>query len=79
MQTKKVAGLTPENLVNLENLRVIPNATFDRLVVRGNMTIESVNDLNFEWFLKNRVVCKSEALQTLQGTHHFEEMILNGK
>lgn len=78
-QTAKIAGLKPEDLVNLENLRVIPTATFDRLVVRGNMSIENVNAVNFEWFLKNRVLCRSKALQTLEGTYHFDQMLLNGK
>lgn len=70
--------MKPENIVNLKNLKLIPNTTFDRLVVSGNLNVGKINDIDFEWFLKNRVLRKSDALQVLQGTYHFEKMILNG-
>lgn len=72
-----MAGLKPENLVNLKNLRVIPIAAFDRLVVKGNMSVTYVNNVIFDWFLNNRVLRKSNTSQTLQGTYHFENMLLN--
>lgn len=77
LQAKHISGVNPESLVNLKNLKVIPKATFDRLVVGGNLTVAKVNDLDFEWFLKNRVLCNSETLQTLHGIYHFERLVLN--
>lgn len=56
---------------------MIPKATFDRLVVSENLDIGKVNTVGLDWFLGNRVLCKSDALQTLQGTYHFEKMIFN--
>lgn len=69
--------MKPENLVNLKGLKVIPKATFDKLVVSENLGVGKVNNVEFDWFLRNRVLCKSDALQTLQGTYHFEKMVFN--
>lgn len=71
--------MKPKDLVNLKVLKTIPSVTFDRLVVSGDMDVKRVNGLDFDWFLQNRVLCKNDALQTLQGTYHFDGIVLNSE
>lgn len=65
--------------MNLKSLRLIPKAAFDSLTVKGNMNIKRINNVDFENFLKDRVLLKSNTLQTLPRAYHFEEIIFNSK
>lgn len=66
--------MKPEDLVSLANVKRIPKVVFDRLAVSGNMTVVKVNDDDFDLFLRNRVLCKTDQLQILRGNYYFEEM-----
>ncbi|KAJ8930053.1 hypothetical protein NQ314_017218, partial [Rhamnusium bicolor] len=72
--SKKVSNIHPDNLVNLQNPRIIPSAIFEFLEIEKNLDINHVNRINFNRILQNRLLTKGPVEQRLTGIYYFENI-----
>lgn len=67
--------MKPENLVNLYDLKPLPQASFDVLHVLHNFDVFNVNNNNFTSFLDNRILKNSPVKQTISGVYYFDNIL----
>lgn len=72
-------GVPVENLVSLDKLKTIPNATFDKLHIERALTLIHVNNITMEDIVQNRLLCDTPDMQTTHGGYSFTDMALLSK
>ncbi|CAG9759594.1 unnamed protein product [Ceutorhynchus assimilis] len=72
--TNKVAGMKPENIVSLANLKQIPKVLFDTIEVVENFNLKYVNNYNFNYVLNNRILTNSSEKQITNAVYYFNDL-----
>lgn len=67
-----------ENIVTTEKLRKIPKAAFDFVEVENNLNISSINNFDFDGFLKTRLLTDGVDEQTVDGIYFFDNIQVEG-
>ncbi|CAG9855477.1 unnamed protein product [Phyllotreta striolata] len=71
--SKTINGVDPEDIVNLDYLKPIPEATFDTVEITGEFNFNSYNGRNFTDFLEKRLLTNSPH-QVATGMYFFEHL-----
>ncbi|KAB0792964.1 hypothetical protein PPYR_12584 [Photinus pyralis] len=79
LMTSTVSDINPRDLVNLNNLSVIPKAFFSSLTVGNNFDFEYVNNVNMTYFMSERLLRKSYEPQFAEGTYYFDDILILGE
>ncbi|XP_060516237.1 uncharacterized protein LOC132695789 [Cylas formicarius] len=72
--SKTVAGILPEQIVDLGQLKTIPSALFDSLKVSENFDVNYVNKIDFHHVLNNRLLVDAPHKQITNAVCYFDNL-----
>lgn len=74
LQSKTVCGVNPDDIVNLDQPKLIPEAVFDTLDVKGDLNIKMYNKQDFTGFIEKRLLINGFKNQVATGIYYFDNV-----
>lgn len=80
MQTNRISGLLPDDVVTLSNSTfTVPEVIFDSLNITNTLTIKDINNYNLDTVLNNRLLLNVTERQVTNALHFLSTVTIEGK